>query len=181
MKIGAQLAHLSVPPGARAVADVGAPFIRSVLTRQALIQDVERAVTPARLLRGPSVHLLAYVIPAGTDRRAYAQALALATNGKPVPPSAREKYEWVAAFHVPSWMDSAVAGASPGQYLGPFRRHDQLLVYRVLGHGTHRYSAPARAVVEVRYFSRWLKRELAREIPSCYGPSGNSRPCPGPR
>lgn len=181
VEIGAQVAHLSASGSPSAMPGIGIPFIRGVLTRQAVIQEVERVVTPARLTRGPSVHLVVYSIPSNSGRGAYKEALTLATNGEPVPAAARQKDEWVARFHVPPWIDSTLAAASRGQYLGPFRRHGAILVYRLLNRGVHRYSGPARARVEARYFSGWLKRELAHRPPSCYASTGKAEGCPGPR
>lgn len=158
-------------------------FLRRLLENQVLVQKVEKHVLAGRGRRGPSYHIRIFAIPRGAgvnDAAVRRQALDLATDGQPVPPSASERVEWVASFRLSQHIRAAVDLAQPGEYTGPFRRKRAYLVVQLLGRGIHAYGRPAREALQVKTFRAWIDLTLRKSHPACQNQRGRAMPCPGP-
>lgn len=156
-------------------------FLRSLLTTEILVQKVEAHVVGARADRGYEYHLRTFYLvtphPAGR-KRIYRQAIALATNGKPIPNGAFSKTAWLARFRLTRSVRQQVTLASPGQFVGPFRTPGAYLVIQVLARGDHRFARAARDARATRLFREWLRREMKSAHTRCFNARGSSIPCP---
>lgn len=156
-------------------------FVRTLLTTEALVRRVETDTVGSHAAAGPSFHLESFVIPVSTPANksaAYAAALALASDGEPIPVGARRHIGWIAAFRLSRPVRSALTTAQKGDFVGPFTRSGGYLVLHLLGRGRHRYGKPARLATETRLFHRWLAAQLRTSATRCYDGQGHAASCP---
>lgn len=172
-------------PGGRPAAysrlGISSSVLRSVLARELLVRRVEDAVAPKSAKVGWSLQVRKITIPAaaGANQHAlYRRAVELATYGRPIPPEASARVEWVAPFRLSPEVQRALAAAQPGQYTGPFSQGGGYLVVELLARGNHAYGTPARQALEARFFRSWLRRELQQVRPQCFTASGTETSCP---
>lgn len=151
---------------------------RTLLKQEVLVRKVEDAVVGRRVRRGPSVHLVLYLVPnVGLGSRRAALDLATFGTSSLVPGTAR-RVEWIATFRLSQRMRLAALTARPGDFIGPYRRNGYYLVARLLDTGDHPYGKPARTAMETRLFKEWLAQQLRREHPVCFGPNNSRQACP---
>ena len=141
-------------------------LLRHILKTQALVVEVENSIAGPKSLSGLAYHVRKYVVPAG--HHAKRMALALATDGKPVPPRTVETTAWEAPFRLPEAVSHELSLARPGEFVGPFKRSSGYLVIRLLKSGNHRYGLPARAAILTAAFQSWLRVAMTRARLTCY-------------
>lgn len=140
-------------------------YLLGVLERQLLVTRVENAVVPPGTARGLAYHLRKTLVLSGPHARQ--QALALATDGSPIPTDAVVTTVWQAPFRIGPVVLAALRGAQPGAFLGPFRRKHGYLVVEFLGSGMRTYSGATSAEVRTSNFQRWLRVQTAAARPRC--------------
>ncbi|MGH2444083.1 MAG: hypothetical protein ACRDFX_13085 [Chloroflexota bacterium] len=155
-------------------------FLRSILQTEAMVRKVENLVAGNRALMGFQYRLTEVVFPAqrGQAARASKRALDLATNGGAIPADTYVRTEWIAPFRLQADLRTEVAAANPGKWVGPLKRRTGYLVAHVLNRGPHRYGRPARIAMRTSIFREWVKREVQKARPKCYGVSGSGTVCP---
>lgn len=164
-----------------AVHQAPAALLRTLLFGQVLVEKVEAAVTPARALRGPMYHIRKYVISplqGIPEHVRYAQAVSLATDGKPVPDGTNILDEWEAPFRLPHDQRNALQYAARNQFAGPFHVRDRWLVIQLRTTAVRTYGRPAQTVIAQHYFSRWLMEQMLHSHVQCFNVNGSSMACP---
>jgi hypothetical protein len=159
-------------------------FVLVLLDREALVRKVEAAVSRKQSAAGPALHVREFEIPrlvGADDARTYQQAVDLATDGKPVPPSAMVRTSWIARFHLSPELASALSVISPGQFVGPFTHSTYYLDVLLIGRGVHHYGKPARLALQASVFGEWLAAAVRQARPRCYDVSGHDAACPSPQ
>jgi hypothetical protein len=160
-------------------AHLGPAFVRQLLEREAMVQRVERIVSPRSTREGFSYLVRKITIPTGLVPGAAVQkqVLRLAT-GRTVPAGVSVKLDWIAPFRLSSSGRRALQAARPGDYAGPFHSRAGFVVYNLLRKGSHRYGQPARQLLQNAYFTSWLQTHVRAAHPVCYTASGKISPCP---
>jgi hypothetical protein len=180
--ISEQLAQLaSTPPINRLLSTSKAyrALLATILNREVLVQQVERRVTEGVPRRGPSDHLRFFTLPSGGNPQAsYRSAAQLAADGPPAPAGTTVRDEWIAIFRLPAYLRTALAQATPGQYVGPFLHRDSYRVVLLEGSGVHQYGAPAEASLRQSRFAAWLRHLVRTARPACFSPTGAAQRCP---
>jgi len=158
-----------------------AALLRTLLFGQVLVEKVEVAVTPARALRGPLYHIRKYVISpleGIPEHVRYAQAVSLATDGKPIPDGTNILDEWEAPFRLPHDQRDALRYAGHNQFTGPFHVRDRWLVIQLQKTAVRTYGRPAQLVISQHYFSHWLMEQMLHSHVRCFNVNGSSVACP---
>ncbi len=156
-------------------------FLRRLVGTEILVRKVEDQVTGGSNLSGFQYHIVLYRIPALGDPHhgpVYHQALTLAVDGRPEPAGTVRRHLWVVPHRLIHRMRLALALASPGEYVGPFRHGNIYLVAQLRGSGLHRLGRPARIAQETAIFRRWIAQQLRLQAPRCYHLDGHLSPCP---
>lgn len=158
-----------------------AALLRTLMFSQVLVEKVEVAVTPPRALRGTMYHIRKYVISplhGIPEHVRYAQAVSLATDGKPIPDGTNILDEWEAPFRLPLDQRDALQYAARNQFAGPFHVRDRWLVIQLQDTAVRTYGRPAQTVIAQHYFSRWLMEQMLHSHVQCFNVNGSSMACP---
>lgn len=155
-------------------------FLRAIVTREFLVEKVENAISPPADKVAVQWHIRKVYFPRGKGTGAYRQAIALATNGGPIPAGAAAHALWVLPARVRRAARGALRVAAPGQFVGPFKERRAYVLIELLGHAPHRLPTALRSHLELSHFQAWLRTSIQAAHPRCFSYDGEDVPCPFP-